>query len=60
MNRKDVIQAWGRISTGYKPLLSIEITRECPLRYPGCYAYDEAHLGGGQLCGNWQTGKATS
>lgn len=47
MNRKDVIQAWGRISTGYKPLLSIEITRECPLRCPGCYAYDEAHLGGG-------------
>jgi MoaA/NifB/PqqE/SkfB family radical SAM enzyme len=47
VNRKDVIQAWGRISTGYKPLLSIEITRECPLRCPGCYAYDEAHLGGG-------------
>lgn len=46
MNRKDVIQAWGRISTGYKPLLSIEITRECPLRCPGCYAYDDAHLGG--------------
>lgn len=47
MNRKDVIQAWGRISTGYKPLLSIEITRECPLRCPGCYAYEVAHLGGG-------------
>jgi len=29
------------------PLLSIEITRECPLRCPGCYAYDEGHLGGG-------------
>ena len=28
-------------------LLSIEITRECPLRCPGCYAYDDAHLGGG-------------
>jgi len=26
--------------------MSIEITRECPLRCPGCYAYDEAHLGG--------------
>ena len=49
MNRKDVIQAWGRISTGYKPLLSLEITRECPLRCPGCYAYDEAHLGGGVI-----------
>lgn len=47
VNRKDVIQAWGRISTGYKPLLSIEITRECPLRCPGCYAYEDAHLGTG-------------
>jgi sulfatase maturation enzyme AslB (radical SAM superfamily) len=27
--------------------LSIEITRECPLRCPGCYAYNDAHLGGG-------------
>jgi MoaA/NifB/PqqE/SkfB family radical SAM enzyme len=26
--------------------MSIEITRECPLHCPGCYAYDEAHLGG--------------
>ena len=26
------------------PTLSIEITRECPLRCPGCYAYDENHL----------------
>jgi len=28
-------------------MLSIEITRECPLNCPGCYAYGEAHLGGG-------------
>ena len=28
-------------------MLSIEITRECPLSCPGCYAYGEAHLGGG-------------
>jgi MoaA/NifB/PqqE/SkfB family radical SAM enzyme len=27
--------------------LSIEITRECPLRCPGCYAYEPEHLGGG-------------
>lgn len=27
-------------------MLSIEITRECPLRCPGCYAYGESHLGG--------------
>jgi organic radical activating enzyme len=29
------------------PLLSLEITRECPLSCPGCYAYGDAHLGGG-------------
>jgi MoaA/NifB/PqqE/SkfB family radical SAM enzyme len=27
-------------------VLSIEITRECPLRCPGCYAYGDTHLGG--------------
>jgi MoaA/NifB/PqqE/SkfB family radical SAM enzyme len=27
-------------------MLSIEITRECPLKCPGCYAYGDAHLGG--------------
>src|SRR6476659_2890577 len=42
-----VLTAWGRILVGYQPALSIEITRECPLRCPGCYAYDDAHLGGG-------------
>ncbi len=46
MNRKDVIRAWGRVLSGRRPLLSIEITRECPLRCPGCYAYDDQHLGG--------------
>jgi MoaA/NifB/PqqE/SkfB family radical SAM enzyme len=25
----------------------VEITRECPLRCPGCYAYGDEHLGGG-------------
>jgi len=42
-----IIQSWGRILTGYSPSLSIEITRECPLRCPGCYAYGDQHLGGG-------------
>ena len=42
-----IITAWGRILQGYRPALSIEITRECPLRCPGCYAYGEEHLGGG-------------
>jgi MoaA/NifB/PqqE/SkfB family radical SAM enzyme len=42
-----IFTAWGRILAGYKPALSIEITRECPLRCPGCYAYGDEHLGGG-------------
>jgi sulfatase maturation enzyme AslB (radical SAM superfamily) len=41
-----IIPAWGRILRGYTPALSIEITRECPLRCPGCYAYGDDHLGG--------------
>jgi MoaA/NifB/PqqE/SkfB family radical SAM enzyme len=41
-----IISAWGKILRGYNPSLSIEITRECPLRCPGCYAYGDAHLGG--------------
>jgi len=27
-------------------MLSIEVTRECPLSCPGCYAYGDSHLGG--------------
>jgi Radical SAM superfamily/4Fe-4S single cluster domain len=42
-----IVRAWGKILTGYRPNLSIEITRECPLRCPGCYAYGDDHLGGG-------------
>lgn len=38
--------AWGRILNGRQPALAIEITRECPLRCPGCYAYGDDHLGG--------------
>jgi len=41
-----ILRAWGKILTGYQPNLSIEITRECPLRCPGCYAYGDDHLGG--------------
>ena len=43
---KGIFAAWGRILTGHTPALSIEITRECPLRCPGCYAYGDDHLGG--------------
>ena len=42
----DVITAWRRVIAGHRPVLSIEITRECPLRCPGCYAYGDDHLGG--------------
>ena len=44
MKRSDVFRAWGRILSGRYPSLSIEITRECPLRCPGCYAYEPEHL----------------
>jgi len=42
---KPVFQTWGRTLRGRVPYLSIEITRECPLRCPACYAYEDAHLG---------------
>ena len=41
-----IFSSWARILGGYSPALSIEITRECPLRCPGCYAYGDDHLGG--------------
>lgn len=44
MKKKEVLRAWGRILQGRHPSLSIEITRECPLRCPGCYAYEPEHL----------------
>jgi MoaA/NifB/PqqE/SkfB family radical SAM enzyme len=52
VNVSDVIGAWQKILKGERPSLSIEITRECPLRCPGCYAYDDAHLGGGTTLRN--------
>jgi len=45
MKHENLLRAWGRILTGSRPMLSIEITRECPLRCPGCYAYEPGHLG---------------
>src|SRR6201993_530154 len=43
----EILAAWGKILRGNIPMLSIEITRECPLSCPGCYAYGDSHLGGG-------------
>lgn len=48
MQTSQILQAWGKILKGEYPSLSIEITRECPLKCPGCYAYEDAHLGGGR------------
>lgn len=46
MKKSEVLRAWARTLAGRAPSLSIEITKECPLRCPGCYAFDAAHLGG--------------
>jgi MoaA/NifB/PqqE/SkfB family radical SAM enzyme len=47
MNSQEIVRAWGKILLGKHPSLSIEITRECPLRCPGCYAYETGHPGEG-------------
>jgi MoaA/NifB/PqqE/SkfB family radical SAM enzyme len=46
ISARDLARAWWRVLNGHVPLLSIEITRECPLSCPGCYAYGDSHLGG--------------
>jgi organic radical activating enzyme len=43
---RDLLRAGWRVLNGHVPMLSIEITRECPLSCPGCYAYGDSHLGG--------------
>jgi organic radical activating enzyme len=43
-----VVRAWHAILMGRRPAMSIEITRECPLSCPGCYTYQDGHLGGGR------------
>jgi MoaA/NifB/PqqE/SkfB family radical SAM enzyme len=47
LTTREIIAGWGSILRGNVPVLSIEITRECPLSCPGCYAYGSDHLGGG-------------
>lgn len=49
MQINELFEAWGRILSGRAPLLSIEVTRECPLRCPGCYAYEDGHVSGANL-----------
>jgi sulfatase maturation enzyme AslB (radical SAM superfamily) len=43
MHMRDIFPAWLRIARGYRPFLSIEMTRECPLNCPGCYAHAPGH-----------------
>lgn len=45
MKKSALFPAWSRILAGGRPLLSLEITKECPLHCPGCYAYEPGHLG---------------
>jgi len=47
LTARELLAAWTSILVGRIPMLSIEITRECPLTCPGCYAYGDTHLTGG-------------
>ncbi|HSK11529.1 MAG TPA: radical SAM protein [Vicinamibacterales bacterium] len=38
IHARDLLNAWGKLLRGGTPLLSIDVTRECPLHCPGCYA----------------------
>jgi sulfatase maturation enzyme AslB (radical SAM superfamily) len=44
-----ILNGWKAILDGRTPFLSIELTKECPLSCPGCYAYNDQHLGGNVL-----------
>ncbi len=46
MKMAQIFPAWSAILQGRKPFLSLEVTRECPLRCPGCYAYGPEHVSG--------------
>ena len=46
MDLQPMLATWGNVLRGKTPFLSLEITRECPLQCPGCYAYGGDHLGG--------------
>src|SRR5215831_1582241 len=49
MKVTEILKGWKTIVSGRAPFLSIELTKECPLSCPGCYAYGGDHLGGGVL-----------
>lgn len=41
---RELMAAWGRVLHGTAPMLSIEITRECPLSCPGFRAPQLPHM----------------
>ena len=49
MKVTQILSGWKTILAGRAPFLSIELTKECPLSCPGCYAYGTEHLGGNLL-----------
>ncbi|PYS37152.1 MAG: radical SAM protein, partial [Acidobacteria bacterium] len=46
MKVTQILRGWKTILAGRTPFLSVELTKECPLSCPGCYAYGDEHLGG--------------
>lgn len=49
MELSRILKGWGVILRGHRPVLSIEITKECPLSCPGCYAFQPGHVSGKNL-----------
>lgn len=47
MKKSDLLRVWGGLLRGRRPFLSLEITKECPLRCPGCYAFSPDHVSPG-------------
>lgn len=45
MRKIQALTGWRSVLQGRRPFLSIEVTRQCPLRCPGCYAYWPDHPG---------------
>jgi MoaA/NifB/PqqE/SkfB family radical SAM enzyme len=43
------LRAWYRVLLGYPPAISVEVTKRCPLKCPGCYAYSPHHFNGASL-----------
>jgi hypothetical protein len=51
---REIMSAWGKILGGKAPMLSIEITRECPLSCPGCYAYGDTERFSRRCARQWR------